>query len=1147
MLAKADLDINSIKNLFLNKGISSSWLVPTETGLKKSILDAHSGLVSYFFSTGLHDFSSQNQGQAYKKIIPTKLVTKDEVIETTTSLYRPETKKGDPRIWISRLPVIAKPFNLLAIVAFQNELYVINTSQEGFSSELEDKNSFISLVLEKVARNNNVPLTDRFSEWNLRFLQSFFTYVNKGEEVFLRIDSDLIDSIGQDIGGYDGFKAAVIKGPDWLQSKKSLVDKAQELVKLRNVSKKLSFIKYKDPGEFDTTYSGLSSPTYLPYLAALIVTSSQQTSDFYKRFSQEMNLDTTFQIDDMKALEKVWDDLSLWTRELDGNLGFFSVRRLGGYKHIGIPRSQSIVTQSDFDSFHKVFTHAEIRAGSKFSETLLNKIKHELTLSAYLFTSGFQKALEDSSFGKAIDETIKSAYLDWDGTCQDNEKRNSSSFSRASLSNTKARVSFILTNSNSMKLDPVWEIDSIKDSGSFELNYNHHHWQGKFLSTEFGYTSLGDSTSLIWEAMSLSFYDRQELSLKINHAYEEEKQVNYSLPIHKLWLFTSKFDSYLNKHKLVESVLPSYGSVFILIPPPHIEMVFSYLEKQDIDFKPLDDIQGICEGWELIKISECAELTEEQRLLPDGRENPHPRMNSLTLVGGRRIKRGSTHMFLPYDLPELEVSIPSNATITTSIGVKLNELKSDSNIGNSLFNESCTTRRFEIEVPKNVSSLNEFTAFDIKGNQIGHVKLRVASTDGDIVNANCKIALDSLGKCIRSGEGLHGAILNKFDDLIYNPVREYALISTDTRELGSHYLAPDYISSIVENFLDALAIAGTLSYGTARNLLQRLIQKHHLDTTPIFILLYLRQVGRIELATTNRGHIVSVNSVKPTIIELPITTVNDRVYGILGTLRLKQWDLIDNVSGLKIIYTTPDEFGFAGRRIVSNQEEIKEFCNNHAFHFVRQPNLEILDWASGIEQFKSSISGVHIESLIGQSNKKLCPGKALFSDTPISFSYELWKLHDLSTYLDNLYVMNLNGSLSFIRDSRWGVWLSITEFAKWLRDEKHLLGIFPVPLTYCSNSSTIWIPARVGFPVIIDRALSLCSGLSPKVIKMVKETSRINNFSTNIVSENDKTIKLEVDCFYSDMASGHWIKYEYIPKDVANKVAQLLNAKLDFR
>ncbi|TMP76704.1 hypothetical protein CWC05_21495, partial [Pseudoalteromonas ruthenica] len=110
--------------------------------------------------------------------------TKDEVIETTTSLYRPETKKGDPRIWISRLKVIAKPFNLLAIVAFQNELYVFNTSQEGFSSELEDKNSFISLVLEKVARNNNVPLTDRFSEWNLRFLQSFFTYVNKGEEVF---------------------------------------------------------------------------------------------------------------------------------------------------------------------------------------------------------------------------------------------------------------------------------------------------------------------------------------------------------------------------------------------------------------------------------------------------------------------------------------------------------------------------------------------------------------------------------------------------------------------------------------------------------------------------------------------------------------------------------------------------------------------------------------------------------------------------------------------------------------------------------------------------------------------------------------------------------------------------------------------------
>ncbi|KZN62890.1 hypothetical protein N473_18415 [Pseudoalteromonas luteoviolacea CPMOR-1] len=1148
MLAKADVDINSIKSMFFNLGISPSWLVPTETGLKKSILDAHSGIVSYFFSTGLHDFSSQKQGQAYKKLIPTKLVTKDKFIETTTSLYRPETKKGDPRMWISRLPIIAKPFNLLAIFVLQDELYVINVSQEGFLSELESRSSLVNSILEKVAINNNVPLSDRFSEWNLRLLQSFFTKANQNEEVFLRIDSDWVDSIGQDIGGYEGFKAAVIKGPDWLPSKKSLVETAIELVKFRNASKNLSLEKYKDPGKFDTTYCGLSSPTYLPYLAALIVTSSKQTSDFYKRFSQEMNLDSTLQIDDMKQLEKVWDDLSDWTREQNGALGFFNVRRLGGYKHIGIPRSQSIVTQSDFDSFHKVFASAEIRAGSKFSKTLLDKIKNELKVSAYLFTNGFQEALKDRTFSKAIDETLRYTYLDWDGTCQDIEKRDSSDTTKVPLSKANARVSFLITDSSTMQLVPVWEIYSIKDSGTFELYYNKHCWHGRFLSTEFGYTTLGESPSLIWEAMTSSFQDKQELLLKVNDTFEEEKTLTYSLPIHKLWILTIKLDSYLNKHKLVESVLPSYGSVFILIPPPHIEMVFKYLENQEVDFEPMDDIKGICEDWVLIKITDCAELTQEQRLLPDGRENPHPRVNSLKLVGGRRIKRGGTHMFLPYDLPELEVTIPSGATITSSAGAKLHELKSDSIAENNLFNESFSTRRFEIEVPKNVSSLNEFTAFDTEGKQIGHVKLRVASTDGDIVNSNCKITLDNLGKCIRSGEGLHGAILNKFDDLDYNTVREDYSISKESKVLGSQYLDPDYIFGIIECFLDALAIAGALNYGIARNLLQRLIHKHHSDTTPILILLYLRQVGRIELTTTNRGHIVSVNSVKPTIVELPITTVNGRVYGVVGTLRLKQWDLIDNLCDLDVIYATPDKFGFSGRRIISNsQEKIKEMCNKHEFHFVRQPSKEILEWANGIEQFKLSISGYHIESLVGQSKKKFSPGKALFTDTSKHYDCELWKMDDLGTYLDNLYVVNLNGSLSFIRDSRWGTWLNIIEYAKWLRDMKYLPESFTVPITFHLSTSTIWIPARIGLPIVLDRALSLCSGLSPEVIKMAKETTQTNNSSINIVSENDKTTKLEIDCFYTNMAAGHWIKYEFIPEGIANKVAQLLNAKLDYR
>jgi hypothetical protein len=44
------------------------------------------------------------------------------------SLYRPETKSGDPRLWIYGLPKYASPFNLLAFLVLREKLYLVNTS-----------------------------------------------------------------------------------------------------------------------------------------------------------------------------------------------------------------------------------------------------------------------------------------------------------------------------------------------------------------------------------------------------------------------------------------------------------------------------------------------------------------------------------------------------------------------------------------------------------------------------------------------------------------------------------------------------------------------------------------------------------------------------------------------------------------------------------------------------------------------------------------------------------------------------------------------------------------------------------------------------------------------------------------------------------
>jgi len=128
MLSTSDTNIQEVSTLILNNGHDVAFLVPTETGLKKSILDAHKSIRAFLKRTQLHDYDSQRQG--LKHYITAKFITADEVLEKKVSLYRPESKSGDPRIWVYGLQQLAQAGNLLAFIVFNQELYIINCSRE---------------------------------------------------------------------------------------------------------------------------------------------------------------------------------------------------------------------------------------------------------------------------------------------------------------------------------------------------------------------------------------------------------------------------------------------------------------------------------------------------------------------------------------------------------------------------------------------------------------------------------------------------------------------------------------------------------------------------------------------------------------------------------------------------------------------------------------------------------------------------------------------------------------------------------------------------------------------------------------------------------------------------------------------------------
>lgn len=114
----------------VNKNVKFTQVQITATGLKKSILDATTPMRTYFKENNVHDYSLQNKGQDNKVIIKTYILTEHKEIETQTSLYRPETKDGDPRLWIYRLKETTEADDIHAIIApTPTSLFIINLTK----------------------------------------------------------------------------------------------------------------------------------------------------------------------------------------------------------------------------------------------------------------------------------------------------------------------------------------------------------------------------------------------------------------------------------------------------------------------------------------------------------------------------------------------------------------------------------------------------------------------------------------------------------------------------------------------------------------------------------------------------------------------------------------------------------------------------------------------------------------------------------------------------------------------------------------------------------------------------------------------------------------------------------------------------------
>lgn len=111
------------------KSIEFTLVQITATGYKKSILDATEPMRQYFKDKGMHNYENQAQGQIYKVVLDSCILDESSAFQTNVSLYRPETKKGDPRIWVSKLTKYCEPDDILMMIYYSKKLFVVNLTK----------------------------------------------------------------------------------------------------------------------------------------------------------------------------------------------------------------------------------------------------------------------------------------------------------------------------------------------------------------------------------------------------------------------------------------------------------------------------------------------------------------------------------------------------------------------------------------------------------------------------------------------------------------------------------------------------------------------------------------------------------------------------------------------------------------------------------------------------------------------------------------------------------------------------------------------------------------------------------------------------------------------------------------------------------
>lgn len=122
-------------NLLKSKNFDFAILIPTKTGLTKSILDAVSEVRELFSKEGIHDYDKQELGPT-NKVKLNSIFKGESDEEKEMSLYR-SNGRGDYRLWFKDLSNFAEPNDKIGLIIKDGSVNVLNLTQIDYTDKLD--------------------------------------------------------------------------------------------------------------------------------------------------------------------------------------------------------------------------------------------------------------------------------------------------------------------------------------------------------------------------------------------------------------------------------------------------------------------------------------------------------------------------------------------------------------------------------------------------------------------------------------------------------------------------------------------------------------------------------------------------------------------------------------------------------------------------------------------------------------------------------------------------------------------------------------------------------------------------------------------------------------------------------------------------